>query len=180
MALAAVAALCSGGDAARLTVNGLPVVSGAFSLLYVHSIYRAPSAELFTVEGRRFTMRAVVSTNDSVLDYYALDGTRGRTPDGLWVLRLAAPATYDELPLLTTSIGRRTLASGGRCLPLYPAAGAARVRVAVRSGPAVPGEPCRPPFHSQSFLLKIAYSPTDANATSTVDIQKPHAWPSPG
>ncbi|MFI7639874.1 DUF1850 domain-containing protein [Nonomuraea sp. NPDC049400] len=142
MALAAVAALCAGAGAGRLTVNGLPVVSGAFSIRYVHSIYRAPSAEVFTVEGRRFTMRAVVSANESVLDYYALDGTRTRASDGTWVLRLAAPATYEELSLLTTPIGRRTLVSGGRCLPLYPASGAAEVRLAVEPRLAVRGEPC--------------------------------------
>ncbi|MFG1702049.1 DUF1850 domain-containing protein [Nonomuraea sp. M3C6] len=144
-------ALGSGG-AGRLTVNGLPVVAGAFSIGYVHSIYKAPSAELFTVEGRRFTMRAVVSTNESVLEYYAVEGARTRTPDGQWVLRLATPATYDELSLLTTSIGRRTLISGGRCLPLYPATGAAEVRLAVELTPDVRGEPCRPPY-SQSFFL---------------------------
>ncbi|TDD01645.1 DUF1850 domain-containing protein [Nonomuraea deserti] len=146
LALALVAALGSGGGAGRLTVNGLPVVAGSFAIAYVHSVYKAPSAEVFTVEGRRFTMRAVVSANDSVLDYYALDGTRARTPEGLWVLRLAAPATYDGLSLLTTSIGRRTLLAGGRCLPLYPASGAAQVRVAVRLTPDVRGRPCRPPY----------------------------------
>ncbi|MEO3884672.1 DUF1850 domain-containing protein [Nonomuraea sp. B5E05] len=135
-----------GGGAGRLTVNGLPVVAGSFAIAYVHSVYKAPSAEVFTVEGRRFTMRAVVSASDSVLDYYALDGTRSRTPEGLWVLRLASPATYDGLSLLTTSIGRRTLLAGGRCLPLYPASGAAQVRVAVRLTPDVRGRACRPPY----------------------------------
>ncbi|MEV1175459.1 DUF1850 domain-containing protein [Nonomuraea sp. NPDC049784] len=179
MALAAVAALCPGSGAGRLTVNGLPVVSGAFSILYVHSIYKAPSAEVFTVEGRRFTMRAVVSSNESVLDYYALDGTRTRTSDGAWVLRLAAPATYEELSLLTTSIGRRTLASGGRCLPLYPAYGAAQVRLAVEARLAVRSEPC-PSLYSQSFFLKTVYSATDVTAVRIEAVQKPHGWPSPG
>lgn len=141
-----VAALCCGASAGRLTVNGLPVAGGAFSIGYVHSIYRAPSAEVFTVEGRRFTMRAVVSTNESVLEYYALDGTRVRTPEGMWVLRLAVPATYEELSLLTTAIGRRTLISGGRCLPLFPADGAARVRLAVEERPDARSGPCRPPY----------------------------------
>ncbi|MEV4112514.1 DUF1850 domain-containing protein [Nonomuraea sp. NPDC049695] len=179
MALAAVAALCSGAGAGRLTVNGLPVVSGSFSILYVHSVYKAPSAEVFTVEGRRFTMRAVVSADESVLDYYALDGTRTRTPDGAWVLRLATPATYEELSLLTTSIGRRTLASGGRCLHLYPASGAARVRLDVETRLDVRSEPCGPAY-SQSFFLKTVYSHTDAAAVRIRDAQKPHCWPSPG
>ncbi|MEQ4718595.1 hypothetical protein [Nonomuraea sp. B19D2] len=64
------------------------------------------------------------------------------------MLRLAAPATYEELSLLTTPIGRRTLASGGRCLPLYPASGAAEVRLAVEPRLVVRSEPCRPPSAS--------------------------------
>ncbi|WP_166427208.1 DUF1850 domain-containing protein [Nonomuraea mesophila] len=140
------AALGCGGGAGRLTVNGLPVAGGSFAIAYVHSVYKAPSTEVFTVEGRRFTMRAVVSSSDSVLDYYALDGARSRTPGGLWVLRLAAPATYDGLSLLTTAVGRRTLLAGGRCLPLYPATGAAEVRVAVRLSPGVRGRSCPPPY----------------------------------
>lgn len=171
-------ALGSGDGAGRLTVNGLPV-SGGFMIGYVHSIYRAPSAEVFTVEGRRFTMRAVVSASENVLDYYALAGTRGRTPAGGWLLRLAEPATYEELSLLTTSIGRRTLLAGGRCLPLYREAGAAEVRLAVEMTIDARGEPCRPPYN-QSLFLNAAYSATDASATRTVDIQNPQDSPSPG
>ncbi|MEO3867679.1 hypothetical protein ABGB18_02490 [Nonomuraea sp. B12E4] len=147
-------ALGSGGGAGRLTVNGLPIQSG-FAIGYVHSVYHAPSAELFTVAGRRFTMWAVVSTDDSVLDYYAVAGTRSRTPDGLWVLRLAEPATYQELSLLTTSIGRRTLLADGRCLRLYPASGAAEVRLAVELTPDPRGEPCPPPYSQSRFLNAV-------------------------
>ncbi|TMR93503.1 DUF1850 domain-containing protein [Nonomuraea basaltis] len=143
-------ALGSGGGAGRLTVNGLPI-SGGFAIGYVHSIYKAPSAEVFTVEGRRFTMRAVVSASENVLDYYALEGTRSRTEAGAWLLLLATPATYDELSLLTTSIGRRTLVAGGRCLPLYPDSGAAEVRVAVELTLDGRGEPCRPPYDGAAF-----------------------------
>ncbi|WP_342742766.1 hypothetical protein [Nonomuraea jiangxiensis] len=100
-------------------------------------------------------MWAIISTNDSVLDYYALAGTRSRTPNGLWMLRLAEPATYEELSLLTTPLGRRTLLAGGRCLPLYPASGAAEVRLAVELTPDPRGEPCLPPY-SQSFFLNAA------------------------
>ncbi|HEX4817943.1 MAG TPA: DUF1850 domain-containing protein [Nonomuraea sp.] len=143
------AALGTGDGAGRPAVHGLPV-TGGFLIGYVHSIYHAPSAEVFTVEGRRFTMRAVVSTSESVLDYYAVAGTRLRTPAGAWVLRLAEPAAYEELSLLTTSIGRRTLVAGGRCLPLYPESGAAEVRLAVEPTPFPRGRPCRPPFDAFS------------------------------
>jgi hypothetical protein len=144
-------ALGSGDGAGRLTVNGLPV-SGGFMIGYVHSIYKAPSAEIFTVEGRRFTMWAVVSASENVLDYYALEGTRARTRAGAWLLRLAKPATYAELSLLTTSIGRRTLVAGGRCLPLYSETGAAEVRLAVEMTLDTRGEPCRPPYSQALFL----------------------------
>ncbi|NRQ32166.1 DUF1850 domain-containing protein [Nonomuraea sp. NN258] len=140
-------ALGSASGAGRLTVNGLPVpASGAFAIGYVHSIYRAPSAELFTVTGRGFTMWAVVSHSENVLDYYALDGARTRTPEGHRLLRLAAPARYRELSLLTTAIGRRTLLAAGRCLPLYPETGAAEVRLSLRLTLDPRGEPCGPPF----------------------------------
>ncbi|MEV4566729.1 DUF1850 domain-containing protein [Nonomuraea sp. NPDC049419] len=146
----AVAALGAAGGPGRLTVNGLPIVAGRFAIAYVHSMYRAPSAEVFTVEGGRFTMRAVVSASGGVLDYYALEGERARLPGGRWVLRLAEPVAYRELSLLTTSLGRRTLVSGGSCLPLYPRGGAAEVRVALRVTPDVRGGPCD---QSQSFFL---------------------------
>ncbi|MGI5291830.1 hypothetical protein ACQEVF_52160 [Nonomuraea polychroma] len=151
-------ALGSGGGAGRLTVNGLPV-SGGFMIGYVHSIYKAPTAEVFTVEGRRFTMRAVLSANESTLDYYALAGARSRTRSGAWMLRLAEPATYEELSLLTTSIGRRTLLAGGRCLPLFPEAGAAEVRLAVELTLEAGGEPCRPPYDQSLFLDAVETTP---------------------
>lgn len=171
------AALGTAAGPGRLTVNGLPVVTGRFAITYVHSMYRAPSAEVFTVEGGRFTMRAVLSLSGGVLDYYALDGERARLPGGGWVLRLAEPVTYRELPLLTTSLGRRTLLSGGRCLPLYPRDGAAEVRVALQLTRDVRGGPCD---QSQSFFLNTTYSATEVSAISTMDSQNPHSSPMPG
>lgn len=172
--------LGSGGGAGRPAVNGLMLPpSGAFALAYVHSVYRAPSAELFTAEDGRFTMRAVVSAGGGVLDYYALDGTRSRTPDGAWLLRLAAPATYEELSLLATPIGRRTLIAGGRCLPLYPDEGAREVTIRVGLTLEDRGVPCPPPYN-QSFFVNTAYSTTDVTDTSTSDTQNPHGSPEPG
>ncbi|MFC5832111.1 hypothetical protein [Nonomuraea insulae] len=156
------AALGTGSGAGRLTVNGLPVVAGRFMIGYVHSIYRAPSAEVFTVEGGRFTMRAVLSLNEGVLDYYDLEGERIRLPGGGWLLRLAEPATYGELSLLTTSIGRRTVISGDRCLPLYPAA--AEVRLKLRLTTEVRGEPCRLPYTGR--LRRSARAAESALTTS--------------
>lgn len=173
-------ALGSGGGPGRPAVNGLVLPpSGAFALAYVHSVYRAPSAELFTAEGRGFTMRAVVSTGGGVLDYYALEGTRSRTPEGAWLLRLAAPAAYGELSLIATPIGRRTLVAGGRCLPLHPAGGAREVTVRVGLTLEDRGVPCPPPYN-QSFFLNTTYSATDTTDTSASDVQNPAVWPEPG
>ncbi|MEV0622733.1 DUF1850 domain-containing protein [Nonomuraea sp. NPDC050404] len=152
------AALGSGDGAGRLTVHGLPVVAGSFAIGYVHSIYRAPSAEVFTVEGGRFTMRAVVSASEGVLDYYAVAGERVRLPEGMWLLRLAEPATYTELSLLTTPIGRRTVLSGRRCLPLYPAAGEVRLALALTRD--VRGGPCPAPFAGRLQRAALTTSPS--------------------
>ncbi|GAA2825391.1 DUF1850 domain-containing protein [Nonomuraea rubra] len=149
-------ALGTGDGAGRLTANGLPVSRG-FGIGYVHSIYRAPSAELFTVDGPRFTMRAVVSVNEGVLDYYAVEGERVRLPGGLWLLRLAEPATYEELSLLTTSIGRRTVISGGRCLPLYPASGAGEVRLSLVHTRRVTSRPCPGTFAALQPVLLLEH-----------------------
>ncbi|MEW9552772.1 DUF1850 domain-containing protein [Nonomuraea sp. NPDC050783] len=178
LAALAVLACAAGGGAAGPAVAGLPV-PGGFLIGYVHSVYHAPTAEVFTVEGDRFTMRAVVSAGGGVLDYYALAGPRGRTRDGAYALRLARPATYAELSLLATALGRRTLVAGGRCRPLYPPAGAAELRLRVRTVPAAPGGPCPPPYN-QSFFLNTAYSATDVTATSAVENQNPQGWPEPG
>lgn len=147
------AALGPAAGAGRPAVNGLVLPpSGVFAIGYVHSVYRAPSAEVFTAEGTRFTMRAVVSAGGGVLDYYAVEGARSRLPGGGWLLRLAAPATYEELEVYGTPLGRRTLVAGGRCLPLHPTAGSRRVRVTVGAALEDRGGPCPPPYDQSLFL----------------------------
>jgi hypothetical protein len=145
--------LGSASGTGRPAVHGLVLPgSGAFAIGYVHTVYRAPSAELFTLRNGRLTMHAIVSTSGGVLDYYAVEGTRSRTREGGWLLRLAVPATYDELSLLATPLGRRTLLAGGRCLPLHPAEGAARVRLAAGLTLRDRGGPCPPPYNQSLFL----------------------------
>jgi hypothetical protein len=117
---------------------------GSFALFYEHSAYRAPTVEVFAVAGHRFTMYAVASLNEAVLDYYEVEGVRSRLL-GWWVLRLRAPQTIDELSLIATPVGLRTLVAGPECVPLYPRIGSYRLRIRVaRSRPAGGTRPCPP------------------------------------
>jgi hypothetical protein len=168
--LAALVALCGtvcGADAPPPVAvvvsragDGDPVVAartvppdGVFALAYVHSVYRAPAVEIFQAAGPyaggaagappAFIMRAIASPDSAVIDYYALAGAQERL-GRWWVLRPAQPATYRELPLITTAIGLRTLVVGRECLPLFPARGARHVRITIARHPPV-GEAARCP-----------------------------------
>jgi hypothetical protein len=68
-----------------------------------------------------------------VLDYYELEGRRGRD-GGWWRLDPDATPRLDALPLLATEVGRRTLVVEARRLPLFDPGGAsARLVLSVRS-----------------------------------------------
>jgi hypothetical protein len=130
-------------DGALVAARSLPV-DGTFALAYEHSAYRAPAVEVFIAAGSRFTMYAVASPNEAVLDYYAVAGSRSAA-SGWWVLRLDRPQVFDELSLIATPIGRRTLVAGLDCVPLYPAAGASDLRIRITPGhPVGRTEPCPP------------------------------------
>ena len=68
-------------------------------------------------------MVAVASPSEAVLDYYELEGRRGRD-GGWWRLEPDATPHLDALPLLAIGIGRRTLVVEGRRLPLFDPGGA--------------------------------------------------------
>jgi hypothetical protein len=126
---------------AALAARPLPA-GGSFALAYEHSAYRAPAVEIFAVAGRGFTMYALASPNEAVLDYYAVDGPRAHV-SGWWVQRLARPQTFATLSLIATPLGRRTLVTGPVCLPLYPRSGAYDLRLRVtRARPAGRTAPC--------------------------------------
>lgn len=93
--------------------------SGRFELEYVHSYYRVPAVEHFVAgEPPGFRLAAVSSTNEGVLDYYELEGARSH--EGEWVrLRPEPPPRFDDLPLIATEKGRRTLVVSGEQLPLF-------------------------------------------------------------
>ena len=110
-----VVARTAGGDA--VAELRLPP-SGQFALEYRHSYYRQPARETFRASGDGFQLVAVSSPSEAVLDYYEIEGTRSRR-DGVWTLRPARPARFDELALAATAVGRRTLVAGDRRVPLY-------------------------------------------------------------
>ena len=104
-------------DGDTVTRLSLPA-DGRFALAYRHSYYGAPAEERFVRDGRGFRLEAIASPRAAVLDYYALDGRRGR--DGDWLtLRPRRTATTEKLTLIATGIGRRTLVAGERRVPLH-------------------------------------------------------------
>jgi Domain of unknown function (DUF1850) len=104
--------------------------NGEFGLAYRHSYYGAPARELFRAsDGGEFRLRAIESPSAAVLDYYVLAGERTRK--GSW-LRLVPRESrrYEELALIATELGRRSLIAGGRRFPLY-GGGARHLTIAV-------------------------------------------------
>jgi hypothetical protein len=93
--------------------------SDSFALAYRHSHYDAPARELFAAGADgHFRLRAIESPRAAVLDYYAVAGERTRS--GRW-LRLAPTERrrYEQLSLIATRVGRRSLLVGGVRHPLY-------------------------------------------------------------
>jgi Domain of unknown function (DUF1850) len=92
--------------------------SGEFALEYRHSYYRQPARETFRATGDGFELVAISSPSEAVLDYYEIEGTRSRR-GGVWTLRPARSARFEEMALAATGVGRRTLVAGDRRAPLY-------------------------------------------------------------
>jgi hypothetical protein len=87
---------------------------GRFALTYRHSVYEVTATERFVAEqDGRLRLVGVSSPSEAVLDYYGVEGTRRRDAQG-WHLELADAPRFDELPLIATEIGERTLAVGDR------------------------------------------------------------------
>jgi hypothetical protein len=111
----AVVARAGDDEVARLA---LPP-SRTFALEYRHSYYRQPARETFRAAGDgSFSLVAVSSPSEAVLDYYEIDGARSRH-DGWWTLRPARPAQFEGMALAATAVGRRTLVAGDGRAPLY-------------------------------------------------------------
>lgn len=117
--------------------DGASVLTGVeagerFQLSYVHSIYRAPAVEHFVVQDSSLVMTHISSTSEAVIDYYALDGAR-RATGGWHTLSMRDSVRYEELRIIGTEVGQRTVVVGGRCYPLFSAAGSrhATLRITV-------------------------------------------------
>ena len=111
----------AGGE--TVTRSSLPG-SGEFSVEYVHSYYEVPAAEHFVAgENEGFELIGVSSPSEAVLDYYRLEGHK--VADGER-MRLVPEETqrFEELPLIGTETGRRTLVLPDRRVPLFAESGA--------------------------------------------------------
>jgi hypothetical protein len=112
-------------DGRRIESMPLPA-AGRFEMYFRQSIYDADAYEYFVADhDAGFALVALRSTNEGVLDYYALEGRR--THIGRWThLVLDQPQHFDRLPIVGTRLGRRTLIVGDRRLPLAGLDGSTR------------------------------------------------------
>ncbi len=119
-----------GEDGRPMTREGLPD-SGRFEIEYVHSYYRTPTVERFVADREgSFRLVGISSTSDAVLDYYAVPGRK--STDGLWSsLRLDQEQSFEELPLIGTAKGRKTLVVSGERSPLFRESGSVHLTLRV-------------------------------------------------
>ena len=119
------------GEDGRVVARERLPDSGRFEIEYVHSYYRAPTVERFVAAGEGgFVLVGVSSTNDGVLDYYAVPGRK--SVEGRWLnLRLDREQRFEELPLIATAKGRKTLVVSGERFPLFEEGGAAHLTLQV-------------------------------------------------
>ncbi len=117
-------------DGAEVSRSPLPS-SGEFGIEYVHSYYEVPATEHFVVaEDDSFELVEVSSPSEAVLDYYEIEGRK--SADGEWIILTPdEPRRLEELPLIGTEKGRRTLIVSGERLPLYEAGGPRHVTIRV-------------------------------------------------
>jgi hypothetical protein len=109
------------------TIESMPLpAAGRFELYLRQSIYDADAYESFVADAEAgFLLVALRSTNEGVLDYYALEGRR--THIGAWThMVLDRPQHFDSLPIVGTRLGRRALIVGDRRLPLAGPDGSTR------------------------------------------------------
>ena len=106
--------------------------SGEFSVEYVHSYYEVPAAEHFVAgDDEGFELVGISSPSEAVLDYYELEG-RKEAADGERMRLLPEEARrFEELPLIGTERGQRTVVVSGERVPLYGEGGPRHVIIRV-------------------------------------------------
>ncbi len=105
--------------------------SRRFGIEYVHSYYEVPATEHFvTEEDGSFELVEISSLSEAVLDYYELEG-RKEAGEDLSSLAPDSPQRFDELPLIGTEKGERTLVVSGERFPLYEEDGPRHVTLRV-------------------------------------------------
>lgn len=106
--------------------------SNGFEIEYIHSYYDAPTIEHFSADPRGdFALVEVSSTSEAVLDYYELQGRKDT--DGEWMHLVARePRRFEELSLVGTEKGQKTLVASGERLPLYSQSSGVPVHLTLR------------------------------------------------
>ena len=106
--------------------------SGEFEIEYVHSYYNAPTTEHFVAEGdESFEVVEISSPSEAVLDYYELPGRKEKADGERMRIVPHEPRRFEELPLIGTEKGQRTLVVSGERFPLYAEDGPRHVSVQV-------------------------------------------------
>lgn len=121
-----------GEEGERVASLPLPE-SGRFGIAYRHSYYEAPATEHFVAGEEGFRLARISSPHGGVLDYYRLEGEREDRGERVW-LDPDEERLYEELPLIATERGRRTLVVGGERLPLYTGDGPRHLTISVERG----------------------------------------------
>ncbi|MDQ3937331.1 MAG: hypothetical protein M3253_01480 [Chloroflexota bacterium] len=105
----------------------VPLPASRFSLRYRNSVYRSLAEERFSINpGGRMVLVELAADEAAVLaEYYSAERPRPADPgDGRrWRARPSAGVTLDELSLVATEHGRRTLVIDGRAFPLWQLGG---------------------------------------------------------
>jgi hypothetical protein len=115
----------------ELSRSSLPG-SGEFSVEYVHSYYEVPAAEHFVAgDDEVFELVGISSPSEAVLDYYELEGRKEAADDERMRLLLEEARRFEELPLIGTETGRRTMVVSGERVPLYGVGGPRHVTIRV-------------------------------------------------
>jgi hypothetical protein len=124
--------LVHGADDQTVLRAALPD-SRRFGVEYVHSYYEVPAAEHFVAEeDGRFELVEISSPSEAILDYYELEGRKEASGD-LFSLAPDNSQRFDELPLIGTEKGERTLVVSGERFPLYEEDGPRHITIRVEA-----------------------------------------------